>query len=111
LSAIPIPAGPTPAATPQRPPASPWILDRWHDLLLFVGTPALLVPLVWLAGRFWSAQSLYAIATFGALGHHLPGMMRAYGDRELFGRFRTRFLVAVLTRGGRGPPPLRGGRR
>jgi hypothetical protein len=95
LSAIPIPAGPRPAATTPRP-ASPWILDRRHDLLLFVGTPALLVPLIWLAGRFWSAQSLYAIATFGALGHHLPGMMRAYGDRELFARFRTRFVVAPV---------------
>lgn len=30
------------------------------------------------------------------MGHHLPGMIRAYGDRALFSRFRTRFLVAPV---------------
>ena len=30
------------------------------------------------------------------MGHHLPGMIRAYGDRALFDRFRTRFVVAPL---------------
>ena len=30
------------------------------------------------------------------MGHHLPGMIRAYGDRNLFTRFRTRFLVAPI---------------
>ena len=39
--------------------------------------------------------ALYVVA-FGATGHHLPGMMRAYGDRQLFRRFRTRFIVAPL---------------
>lgn len=28
------------------------------------------------------------------MGHHLPGMIRAYGDRALFARFKTRFIVA-----------------
>ena len=36
------------------------------------------------------------VTAFGAMGHHLPGMLRAYGDRELFRRFRTRFLLAPL---------------
>ncbi|GJM43579.1 MAG: hypothetical protein DHS20C21_04210 [Gemmatimonadota bacterium] len=39
--------------------------------------------------------ALYVLA-FGALGHHLPGMMRAYGDRDLFQRFRTRFVLAPV---------------
>ena len=30
------------------------------------------------------------------MGHHLPGMIRAYGDRSLFQRFRTRFIVAPV---------------
>lgn len=30
------------------------------------------------------------------MGHHLPGMIRAYGDRALFRRFRIRFIVAPL---------------
>jgi hypothetical protein len=31
-----------------------------------------------------------------AIGHHLPGMMRAYGDPALFRRFRVRFILAPL---------------
>ncbi len=34
------------------------------------------------------------VFAFASLGHHLPGMMRAYGDRELFDRFRWRFIIA-----------------
>ena len=30
------------------------------------------------------------------MGHHLPGMIRAYGDRALFDRFKTRFVIAPL---------------
>ena len=30
------------------------------------------------------------------MGHHLPGMIRAYGDRALFDRFKIRFVVAPL---------------
>src|SRR5205823_5420464 len=36
------------------------------------------------------------VAAFGAMGHHLPGMIRAYGDRALFERFRWRFIFAPL---------------
>jgi len=72
-------APPLAAASPAAAPSSRWILGRGRDLLLFVGTPILLVPLVLIAQRFWSAPALYAVATFGALGHHLPGMIRAYG--------------------------------
>jgi Flp pilus assembly protein TadD len=83
-------------ATPTRP-KSLWILDRWRDLLFFVGTPVLLIPLFTIAQRRWSAQDIYLfVAAFGAMGHHLPGMIRAYGDRALFNRFRTRFIVAPL---------------
>lgn len=77
------PAGPAPVQ-----PASPWILDRWRDLVLFVATPFLIVPLFFLARRQWSVQDLALfVAAFGALGHHFPGMLRAYGDRALFRRF------------------------
>src|SRR5438034_2487180 len=30
------------------------------------------------------------------MGHHLPGMIRAYGDRALFDRFRWRFIFAPI---------------
>src|SRR6266850_5058254 len=83
-----------PASAPKR---TLWILDGWRDLILYVGTPLLLVPLFTLAQTRWSAQDIYLfVAAFGAMGHHLPGMIRAYGDRALFNRFRTRFVVAPV---------------
>jgi len=76
---------------------SPWIIDAPRDLLLFVATPLLILPLVSLAAMRWSAEAIYlTVASFGALGHHLPGMMRAYGDRALFERFKLRFIVAPV---------------
>ncbi len=90
-----------PQAVPVVPVETPkkniWILDSWRDLILYVGTPLLLIPLFALAQTQWSAQDIYLfVAAFGAMGHHLPGMMRAYGDRALFERFRWRFILAPL---------------
>ncbi|MGE0607971.1 MAG: tetratricopeptide repeat protein [Pirellulales bacterium] len=86
---------PQKAATSEA--ATPWILNGWRDLLLFVATPALIVPLVYLARARYSVESIALfVAAFGACGHHLPGMMRAYGDRELFERFKARFVVAPV---------------
>ena len=83
------------AAAATRP--SPWILDRWRDLVLFVGTPVLLIPIFSAAQARWSAQDIFLfVGAFGAMGHHLPGMIRAYGDRALFDRFKVRFVVAPL---------------
>jgi hypothetical protein len=77
--------------------SSPWILDRWRDLLLFVGTPVILIPIFTAAQTRWSGQDIFLfVGAFGAMGHHLPGMIRAYGDRALFKRFRTRFVVAPM---------------
>jgi Flp pilus assembly protein TadD len=74
-----------------------WILDRWRDLVLFVGTPVLLIPIFTAAQARWSAQDIFLfVGAFGALGHHLPGMIRAYGDRALFDRFKIRFVVAPV---------------
>jgi Flp pilus assembly protein TadD len=94
-------AAPVPGVGAVRPQpaakASLWILDRWRDLLLFVGTPVVLIPLFTAAQARWSAQDIFLfVGAFGAMGHHLPGMIRAYGDRALFRRFRTRFIVAPL---------------
>jgi Tfp pilus assembly protein PilF len=92
-------------ARPQTVPAVPaavpkknlWILNSWRDLILYVGTPLLLVPMFALAQTRWSAQDIYIfVAAFGATGHHLPGMIRAYGDRALFERFRWRFIFAPI---------------
>jgi tetratricopeptide (TPR) repeat protein len=74
-----------------------WILDSWRDLILYVGTPLLLLPAFALAQARWSPQDIYLfVAAFGAMGHHLPGMIRAYGDRALFERFKWRFIFAPV---------------
>src|SRR5258705_12277041 len=85
---------PVPAAR-SRP--NLWILNSWRDLILYVATPLLLVPVFALARARWSPQDIYLfVAAFGAMGHHLPGMIRAYGDRALFDRFKWRFILAPL---------------
>jgi Tfp pilus assembly protein PilF len=90
-----------PQTVPDAPATAPrkslWILDSWRDLILYVGTPLLLVPAFALAQARWSPQDIYLfVAAFGAMGHHLPGMIRAYGDRALFERFKWRFILAPL---------------
>ena len=90
---------------PQTVPAAPavarkpnlWILSSWRDLILYVCTPLLIVPMFVLAQTRWSAEDIYLfVAAFGAMGHHLPGMIRAYGDRALFQRFKWRFIFAPI---------------
>jgi tetratricopeptide (TPR) repeat protein len=90
-----------PQTVPSVPKTAPkktlWILNSWRDLILYVGTPLFLVPMFLLAQARWSAQDIYVfVAAFGAMGHHLPGMIRAYGDRALFERFRWRFILAPI---------------
>jgi len=63
---------------------------------LFVATPLLIIPLVALAQFRYTAEEIGLVGMLGARGHHLPGMLRAYGDRELFSRFRVRFIVAPI---------------
>jgi Flp pilus assembly protein TadD len=87
-----VPVVPADAVKPKL-----WILDSWRDLILYVGTPLLLLPAFALAQARWSPQDIYLfVAAFGAMGHHLPGMIRAYGDRALFERFKWRFILAPL---------------
>src|SRR5207249_3843438 len=90
-----VPAAPAPAAAGRKP--NLWILDSWRDLILYVCTPLLIVPVFVLAQARWSAEDIYLfVAAFGAMGHHLPGMIRAYGDRALFQRFKYRFILAPI---------------
>src|SRR5262245_17714188 len=94
-SAQTMPAAPAPAAAGRKP--NLWILDSWRDLVLYVCTPLLLVPIFIGAQGFWSADDIYLfVAAFGAMGHHLPGMIRAYGDLALFQRFRWCFICAPI---------------
>jgi Flp pilus assembly protein TadD len=57
----------------------------------------MLIPNFTAAQARWSSQDIFLfVGAIGAMGHHLPGMIRAYGDRALFRRFRIRFVVAPL---------------
>ena len=74
---------------------SPWILSPYWDISLFIASPLLVIavftPLRLLTGSQNLSLLLLAFFTFG---HHLPGFLRSYGDRELFERYRWRFLLA-----------------
>ncbi len=75
-----------------------WIVSAWWDLSYVVITPLMIVPVVLILAQRWLTAeevSLAAIA-FASLGHHLPGFMRAYGDRDLFERYRVRFLLVPV---------------
>jgi len=85
------------AATADLPRRSPWIIGAAWDLLLFIATPLVILPVLWMSRLSFAPDAIYAfVAAFGATGHHLPGLMRAYGDRALFRRFRLRFTVVPL---------------
>ncbi len=73
-----------------------WIVSAWWDLSYVVITPILIVPVVLILVRHWLTpeEVSLAVIAFASLGHHLPGFMRAYGDRELFKRYRVRFVLA-----------------
>jgi tetratricopeptide (TPR) repeat protein len=71
-----------------------------RDLLLFIATPLLIIPLALGLQHFASSERIqYFVLAFGAMGHNLPGMMRAYGDRALFQRFKLRFILAPIVFG------------
>ena len=78
-------------------PRHAWILDAPRDLLLLVATPVLILPLLALARASWSDTAIAGVVlAFGATGHQLPGLLRAYGDRDLFERFRARFIFGPV---------------
>lgn len=98
LKGVSAPGNSYPSGAASRSAPSRWILGSGLDLLLFVSTPVLIVPVVLLLQGKWvgvEAETIsLVVAAFGGFGHHLPGMIRAYGDRELFQRFRWRFILA-----------------
>lgn len=81
-----------PAAT--KPRVGGWIISPLWDALLFVATPLLIWPTVTSMRWFWSAETIWLLATsFASFGHHLPGFLRSYLDPELFARFFWRFVL------------------
>lgn len=84
------------SAAPPARRGSTWIISPTADLALLIVTPLAIVPLTLLVARsYWSVERIsLCVVAFASIGHHVPGFLRAYGDRELFARFRWRFLLA-----------------
>ena len=83
------------AVAAKHPAATPWIVGPIGDVAFVAGAPILCAALLLPLSRVISTQTLWVVVmAFGAVGHHLPGFVRAYGDAELFERFRLRFLLA-----------------
>lgn len=81
-------------AAPARTVRSPWFRSAGFDLLLILGVPFLTWPLVMGAQGVWGPELLGQLILLTATGHYFATFVRAYGDRELFQRFRVRFLLA-----------------
>ncbi len=79
-------------------PARRWMISSRVDAALILLTPVLAIPAVMVLASptvgVEAATISVIVTAFFAMGHHLPGMMRAYGDKELFERFKLRFLLA-----------------
>ena len=77
------------------PASAGWIVSAFWDSVLFIGAPLVAMISLLPLRAYWSSQqlSIFLLAFF-TFGHHLPGFLRAYGDRELFARYRLRFLLA-----------------
>ncbi|MFO1092932.1 MAG: tetratricopeptide repeat protein [Planctomycetaceae bacterium] len=100
MSTVTVPTAAERSAAPSSvPPKSRrWIINARVDQFLILLTPLLAIPTVLLLNSpalGVNAQTISIVVTaFFATGHHLPGLIRAYGDPELFDRFRWRFLLA-----------------
>lgn len=75
--------------------SSGWMVSPSWDMAFIIASPVAIVPALWLLAHSAVTPEQLAIPVFAfaTLGHHLPGYMRAYGDRQLFARFRLRFVV------------------
>lgn len=77
--------------------ASQWIISPAWDAALFIGAPvtcaAMLLPI---SRLFPSNDYSFFLLAFFTFGHHLPGFLRAYLDKELFRQYRLRFLLAPV---------------
>ncbi len=81
----------------QERRANRWIANSRLDSVLFIGTPAIILPVILVLAFFFADEQVFlVVSTFGALGHHAPGLMRAYGDRKLFRRFWLRFTIVPI---------------
>ncbi len=78
-------------------PRVSWLSGPRVDIPLLIATPLLLIPLFTFASRHLSDEMIIVgVTLFGANAHHLPGLMRAYGDPAFRARFRLRLISAPI---------------
>jgi tetratricopeptide (TPR) repeat protein len=65
-------------------------------VLLILCVPLITWPLVKAGQVAWGPDLLASLILLTATGHYFATFARAYGDRELFQRFRTRFLLTPV---------------
>jgi tetratricopeptide (TPR) repeat protein len=73
---------------------SAWFHSAPFDFTLLLGVPLLTWPLVMWALHAWGHELLTQLILLTATGHYFATFVRTYGDRDLFARFRARFLLA-----------------
>jgi Flp pilus assembly protein TadD len=78
------------------PPRSYWAFGPLHDLTFVLLTPLAILLAFIVAGKMGWVDGLVVFALVSAMGHYLPGILRAYGDRALFHRYRARLIAAPL---------------
>ena len=77
------------------PASAGWIVSPFWDSVLFIAAPLVAMAGLLPLRAYWSSQQLSVfLLAFFTFGHHFPGFLRAYGDRELLARYRWRFLLA-----------------
>src|SRR5262249_3461901 len=80
----------------RRVAARYWIFSPVQDMIFILFTPILILGAFAAARRGGWMNGLLAFALALATAHYLPGILRAYGDRALFRRFRVRLILAPL---------------
>ncbi|MEC9049037.1 MAG: tetratricopeptide repeat protein, partial [Planctomycetota bacterium] len=84
------------SASPPATTASPWFRSPSFDFALILCVPFLTWPLVAAANDAWGPVVMAQLILLTATGHYFATFVRAYGDRELFARFRVRFVAAPV---------------
>src|SRR6185369_10004240 len=73
-----------------------WIFSPVQDMAFVLLTPLLILGTFAAAQRRGWMDGLLTFALALATAHYLPGILRAYGDRALFRRFRLRLILAPI---------------
>ena len=90
----------------NAPTRQSWIINLPCDMLFLIGIPLFSLGALLMASNYYSSADIaWFVLAFFAVGHHLPGFMRAYGERELFALHKAQFLIAPV-RMIRGEDPL-----